>query len=104
VWCLNGLPNTNELEIISGSWDHSIKLWDLKKGQCLKTLESHSNWINCLLILKSTPDELISGSCDKTIKIWSLNNGKCKKTLKDGDKNAGIDYGDSINSLMHFNY
>jgi len=56
--------------IISGSNDELIKIWDLN-GNCLKTLEGHKDRITSLII---TPDSknIVSGSYDKIIKIWDL--------------------------------
>ena len=56
-------------KIISGSYDHNIKIWDANTGQCLQTLEGYSDWVNSVAF---SPDgtKIISGSTDKTIKIW----------------------------------
>ncbi len=67
-------------ELLSGSWDDTIKVWDLKSGQCLKTLEGHTSWVSCLAIAPS--GELISGSFDDTIKVWDLKSGQRLKTLE----------------------
>ena len=36
--------------IISGSLDNTIKIWDINAGECLKTLEGHTNWVYSLLL------------------------------------------------------
>ena len=43
------LVKLNYNKIASGSSDNSIKLWDLIKGICLKTLNGHSNYVQCIL-------------------------------------------------------
>ncbi|MBO5838211.1 MAG: hypothetical protein J6R06_00850, partial [Bacteroidales bacterium] len=50
-------------------------------GQCLKTLEGHSDWVRSVAY---SPDgtKIISGSYDKTIKIWDAITGQCLKTLE----------------------
>ena len=30
-------------KIVSGSWDKSIKIWDVKRGTCISTLNGHSD-------------------------------------------------------------
>ena len=32
--------------IVSGSWDRTIKIWDIKTAECLNTLEGHSNYVS----------------------------------------------------------
>ena len=66
--------------IVSGSGDRTIKIWDANTGKCLKTLEGHE----CAVYsISYSPDgkNIVSGSADKTIKIWEANTGKCLKTL-----------------------
>ena len=58
-----------------------IKIWNANTGQCLKTLEGHSDVVRSVAY---SPDgtKIISGSLDKTIKIWDANTGECLKTLE----------------------
>jgi len=54
--------------LVSGSGDDTIKIWDVKNGQNIKTLSGHTNGVYALTVL---PDgSLVSGSTGKTIKIW----------------------------------
>ena len=57
--------------IVSGSEDNTIKLWDLKTGNCLTTLEGHEAGVRAVAI---SPDGqlLVSGSADNTIKLWQI--------------------------------
>jgi WD40 repeat protein len=66
--------------IASGSEDNTIKLWNLRTGQLLRTLTGHSEGIRSVAI---SPDGklLASGSDDKTIKLWNLDTGKLLRTL-----------------------
>ena len=68
-------------KIISGSYDNTIKIWDANTGQCLKTLEGHSDDV---ISVAYSPDgkKIVSGSSDKTIKIWDAKKGECLKTLE----------------------
>jgi WD40 repeat protein len=67
--------------VISGSWDKTIKIWDVVTGTEKFTLEGHSDSVEAIAL---TPDgkTVISGSWDKTIKIWDVVTGTEKFTLE----------------------
>jgi serine/threonine protein kinase len=67
--------------LASGSFDNTIKLWEIKTGNLIKTLEGHTYWVNSVAF---SPDGeiLASGSWDWTIKLWDIKTGKLLKTLK----------------------
>ena len=82
--CLIYLPN---YQLASGSWDGSIKIWNLANGHCVKTLLGHRKSVACLLPL---PNNLIaSSSWDGTVKIWDVTSGGCVRTL--GQENTIVD-------------
>ena len=66
--------------LASGSYDATIKIWNLKIQQCEATLNGHGS-VSSLCLL---PDgRLASGSMDKTIKIWNLKTQQCEAILKE---------------------
>ncbi|AFZ22944.1 WD40 repeat-containing protein [Cylindrospermum stagnale PCC 7417] len=66
--------------VASGSYDNTIKLWDVTTGKTLKTLTGHSSYVRSVVF---SPDgkTVASGSYDNTIKLWDLTTGKTLKTL-----------------------
>ena len=33
--------------VVSGSRDNTLKVWDAATGECVATLEEHSDWVRC---------------------------------------------------------
>ncbi|RMZ83246.1 hypothetical protein DV738_g1216, partial [Chaetothyriales sp. CBS 135597] len=77
--------------LATGSYDATIKIWDLDTGEEIQTLTGHTMGIRCL---QFDEQKLISGSLDKTIKVWNWRTGECKATYHG--------HSDGIISL-HFN-
>eukprot|EP00818_Percolomonas_sp_WS_P003459 CAMPEP_0117439308 /NCGR_PEP_ID=MMETSP0759-20121206/2499_1 /TAXON_ID=63605 /ORGANISM="Percolomonas cosmopolitus, Strain WS" /LENGTH=837 /DNA_ID=CAMNT_0005231021 /DNA_START=98 /DNA_END=2607 /DNA_ORIENTATION=- len=59
----------------SGSQDHSVKVWDMKRKNCLQTYKGHVKGISAL---RFTPDGrwLVSGDSQGDVKLWDLTAGK----------------------------
>ena len=58
----------NDLTLASGSYDNSIKFWNLSTGMNTLTLRNHRAFVISLIRLRN--GYLVSGSTDKTIKMW----------------------------------
>lgn len=65
--------------LATGSLDSTVKMWDIKTGQCFRTLSGHRLGIRALQFDDS---KLFSGSLDGTIKIWDWRTGNCLRTLQ----------------------
>jgi WD40 repeat protein/serine/threonine protein kinase len=67
--------------IVSGSRDHTLRMWDLGTGRCLTTLQGHTDNVNSVAV---NPDgrHIVSGSRDHTLRMWDLGTGRCLHTLK----------------------
>ena len=55
--------------IASGSYDLSIRIWDVEQGQCIKILYDVGN-ILCLLEFK--PNILLAGTSENNISLWEI--------------------------------
>ena len=75
--------------IVSGSHDKTIKIWDIKTAECLKTLEGHKYSVNSVAI-SPNGKYIVSGSSDSTIKIWNIKTGENIYTI-DNTYNISID-------------
>src|SRR5690242_3914959 len=72
VECLAYSPDGKTLA--SGSFDRTIKLWDVQTGKEKRTLTGHTYSVECVAY---SPDgkTLASGSIDRTIKLWDVQTG-----------------------------
>jgi len=67
--------------LITGSDDHTIKIWNNLTGERLLTLTGHTSTIKSLVV-KSDGSTLVSASDDQTIKLWNLGIGQQLRTLR----------------------
>jgi WD40 repeat protein len=67
--------------VVSGSWDKTLKLWDVVSGAHLNTLKGHTDRVQSVAF---SPDggHVVSGSSDETLKLWDVVSGAHLKTLK----------------------
>lgn len=64
---------------LSGSWDATLRLWEIDSGRCTRRFVGHTKDI---LSVAFSPEnrQIVSGSRDKTIKLWNTL-GECKYTI-----------------------
>ncbi|PHH49470.1 putative E3 ubiquitin ligase complex SCF subunit scon-2 [Ceratocystis fimbriata CBS 114723] len=64
--------------LATGSYDSTIKIWNVQTGELIRTLTGHTSGVRTLQFHGA---KLISGSLDKTIKVWNWNTGECINTM-----------------------
>src|SRR5262249_14955328 len=65
---------------VSGSFDNTVKVWDLTTGRTLRTLEGHAGLVNAVA-MSDDGTRAVSGSYDKTLKVWDLTTGEVIATF-----------------------
>ena len=82
VFCCNFNPQSNL--VVSGSFDESVRIWDVRTGKCLKTLPAHSDPVSAVHFNRDG-SLIVSSSYDGLCRIWDTASGQCLKTLIDDD-------------------
>jgi WD40 repeat protein len=65
---------------LSGSYDQTLRLWDLATGQLIRTFVGHEDRVGAVVITAGGRQAL-SASHDRTLKLWDLQTGQLLSTL-----------------------
>ena len=68
-------------QVVSGSGDHTVRLWDAATGAAVQTLEGHTDSVSSVAF---SPDgkQVVSGSDDETVRLWDAATGAAVQTLE----------------------
>ena len=64
--------------LITGSYDRTVRIWNLETGVEIRCLRGHTRAVRCLQFDEA---KLITGSMDHTIRVWNWRKGECIRTL-----------------------
>lgn len=71
---------SNDAYLATASDDHSLRLWDVQTGRCLRVFEGHTHFVMCCAF-NATGSLLASGSFDETIMLWDVVTGRAIRTI-----------------------
>ena len=68
-------------QIVSGSWDNTVRLWNVQSREQIATLEGHYGGVRSVAF---SPDGnyIVSGSRDNTVRLWNVQSRDQIATLK----------------------
>ena len=58
----------DDLHIVSGSYDKSVRVWDASTGAELQQLNGHTGWVNSVAF-SHDGFRIVSGSDDKSVRV-----------------------------------
>ncbi|KAJ1974981.1 Mitochondrial fission protein [Dimargaris xerosporica] len=65
--------------LVTGTWDGLVRMWDLRTGQCHRSLTGHQDAITSVALHGWS---IVSGSLDHSVRIWDLRMSQCVEHLK----------------------
>ena len=74
-----------ERMLATGSYDSTIKIWNIDTGEEIRTIRGHTSGIRSL---QFDSTKLISGGLDRTVKVWNWRTGELVSTYT--GHNSGI--------------
>jgi WD40 repeat protein len=92
---VNGVSFSVNGKLLSGSIDVSLRLWDVRTGECLRTMlnnpeaatSQHPSWEAPFMVTSVclSPDGRfgLSGSWDRSVRLWDVESGECLHVFHD---------------------
>lgn len=82
VMCLQfseTMPHLNFPVLITGSYDRTVRVWNVDTGDEVRCLRGHTRAVRALQFDEA---KLITGSMDCTLRVWDWRTGRCIRTLQ----------------------
>ena len=70
--------------LVSGSYDKTVKLWDVQTGGVINTFNGHTDCVVSVSI-SAACTMIVSGSLDKTIRLWDIQMKECYHVIDQKD-------------------
>ncbi|ORY20270.1 WD40-repeat-containing domain protein [Naematelia encephala] len=74
---------------VSGSYDATVRVWDIVTGKCLQILQGHEQKVYSIVYDRHR-NRCASGSMDNTVKVWNVATGECLQTLNGHTSLVGV--------------
>ena len=79
--------NPQSTLVVSGSFDETVRLWNVTRNKCHRVISAHSEAVTGVAF-NSDGTMIVSSSYDGSIRLWDTTTGACLKTLMHKDQSA----------------
>ena len=69
-----------ESEVITGSMDNTVRMWNVRSGKCIQILQGHTSTVHCVHLHRKS-GYLLSGSWDQTVRVWDITTSGTYKSI-----------------------
>ena len=66
---------------LSGSYENTLKLWEVDTGSCLRTFDGHTDRVHPVC-LSADGRHALSGGQDMMLRLWEVATGNCVRTFE----------------------
>ncbi|ETO05103.1 WD-40 repeat protein, partial [Reticulomyxa filosa] len=72
-----GVIGGNGYKICSGSWDYTIRIWDIETTKQFNVFKGHRSAVNSIKYgSNELGNTILSGSVDKSVRLWDIRSGE----------------------------
>ncbi|ETN97597.1 WD repeat-containing protein, partial [Reticulomyxa filosa] len=93
-----GVIGGNGYTICSGSFDNSIRLWDVETAKELTVFKGYKGYVRSVKYLPNETNTICSGSEDKSVRLWDIRSNKEIRVFEGHNNNNNSDGTSIINS------
>jgi WD40 repeat protein len=68
--------------IVSGSWDYTVRIWDIVSGTVQHTLEGYTSGVTSVAC-SSDGSHIVPRSWDFSVRIWDANTGAMESIIEE---------------------
>jgi WD40 repeat protein len=73
-WICSVAFSKDGTQIVSGSSDKSVRVWDASTGAALQQLNGHTDWVRTVAF-SHDGIHIVSGSDDRSVQVWDASTG-----------------------------
>lgn len=82
---ISSLKWISEEQLLTGSWDHSLRFWDVDSGVCTNQL--HGNKVILSVDYSNQNNMIVTGHADKSVRLWDP---RVKSTVENNNINTSL--------------
>jgi U3 small nucleolar RNA-associated protein 15 len=75
---------SNNVQLLSGSDDQSVRLWDIPKESIVVQFNEHQDYVRAGRCSTDHPALFITGSYDHTVRLWDVRSSTCAMVMQHG--------------------